>query len=131
MTTYGKSIDLSEAPSQQGIRFSAKVGAVAVTRGQPVKYDGLTAGSVIPSTTTADLAIGVAAQTGATGDTILILGNGCRAVVPYTLTMNAKVGLGVTGTAGQLINWSSSGTVMGITETSATSASIIRIQVQW
>ena len=131
MTTYGKSIDVSEGATQQGIRFTALVGIGGCTQGQPLTYDGITAGSVVASTTTNDLVVGIAASTQSAGDTVQVLGNGCRVKVPYTLTMNAKVGVGVTATAGQLINWSSSGTVVGITETSATLASIIRVQIQF
>ncbi len=125
MTTYGKSIDVSEGQTQQGVRFSALVGAVAVTVGQPLKYDGTTAGSVVPSAATSDYIVGVAATAGSTGDTIEVLGNGCRVRVPYTLTINTKVGV----SAGALVDYST-GTCVGITETSATLASIVRIQIQ-
>ena len=130
MTSYPSPIDKSEGQTQQGIRFTALVGSGGVTAGQPLKYDGTTAGTVVASTTTSDLIVGIAATTQSVGDQVMVLGNGCRVVVPYTLTINTKVGVGTSGTAGTLVDYST-GTCVGITETSATLASIIRVQVQY
>lgn len=125
MTTYGKSIDVSEGQVQQGIRFTALVGSGGVTQGQPVKYDGSVAGTVVASAATSDYIVGVAANAASQGDIVCVLGNGCRVKVPYTLTINTKIGV----SAGALVDYAT-GTCVGITETSATLASTIRIQIQ-
>lgn len=129
MTTYAKQIDLSEGQVQQGIRFSALVGVGGCTAGQPLTYDGTTAGTVVASTTTTDKIVGLAATAQSAGDYVTVLGDGCRVKVPYTLTINTKVGVGTSGTAGTLVDYSS-GVMVGLTETSATLASIIRVRIQ-
>jgi hypothetical protein len=92
-------------------------------------YDGTTAGTVIASTTTTDKIVGIASATAAVGAYITVYGNGCRVTVPYTLTINTKVGVGTSGTAGALVDYSS-GVLIGMTEKSGTLASIIRIGIQ-
>lgn len=129
MTSYASPIDHSEGQTSQGIRFTALVGLGGCTAGQPLKYDGTTAGTVVASTTTTDYVVGVAATTQSAGDQVMVLSDGCRVTVPYTLTMNTKVGVGTSGTAGTLVDYSA-GVMVGLTETSATLASIIRIRIQ-
>ena len=130
MTTYGKDIDLTEL-QPAAIKFSAIDGAVAITQGQPVKWNGLAANTVIPSTTTTDVICGIAAEAATTaGDVLKVCGNGCLVRVPYTLTVGGKVGVGTSGTAGTLVNYIS-GTIVGTVVTGATLASVIRVGIQY
>jgi hypothetical protein len=129
MTTYSGGIDLSESPGSQGVRYSMLVGSGGVTYGQPVKMSS-TARTVVASTTTSDVVVGLAATTQSEGDTVTVLGPGCLAKTPYTLTQGGKVGLGTSGTAGTLVDYSS-GTCVGWVETGATTASEVRINIQF
>lgn len=129
MTSYGRSIDMSEPGTTQGIHFSAIVGSGGVTQGQPVVLT-TTSKTVIASTTTSDIVIGLAATTQIEGDSVDVLCNGCLVLTPYTLTGAGKVGVGTSGTAGTLVNYSS-GTIVGYVVTSATTASVVRVQIQY
>ena len=128
MTTYAGKIDKTEAG--QGVKFSALVGAGGVTVGQPLKWDGSTANTVIASTTTTDVICGVAQETVSTvGASVLVLSDGCLVKTPYTLTVGGKVGVGTSGTAGTLVNYSS-GVLVGTVVAGATLASVVRISIQ-
>ena len=127
MTTYAGSIDKTEAG--QGVKFSATVGSGGVTAGQPVKWDGSNANTVIASTTTTDVVVGLARDTVSATGVVTVLSNGCLVKTPYTLTVGGKVGVGTSGTAGTLVNYSS-GVLVGTVVTGATLASVVRVNVQ-
>jgi len=128
MTSYTGSIDKSEGVgANQGIKFSCNAGSGGVTQGYAVKYDGTTAKKVVLPTATSDVIIGVAAETAAEGVEVLILGPGCKVKVPATITVGGKVGI----TTGGLPCTYSSGDVLGVCETSATLASVIRVGIQY
>ena len=128
MTTYAGSIDMTEAGI--GVKFSAVVGSSGVTAGYPVVWDGSHANTVIASTTSGDVVVGIARDTVSSGGTVTVLGPGCAVLTPFTLTVGGKVGCGVTGTAGQLVNWTA-GTVVGTVDTSGALASIVRVSIQY
>ena len=125
MTTYAGSIDKTEP--KQGVKFSALVGLGGVTAGQPVMWDGSTANTVIACTASSDACIGLARDTVSAAGAVTVLGNGCLVLTPYTLTVGTKVGVG----SGVLVDWSVSGTVAGTTVTGASSASVVRVQIQY
>lgn len=126
MTTYPASIDKTET-SAYGETFPAIAGLGGVTAGYAVKWDGTTAKTVVAVTATSDVIVGVAATDAAAGAPVQILANGCKVVVPATITLGGKVGI---TTAGLPCTYSS-GDILGICETSATLASIIRVQMQY
>ena len=127
MTSYAKSIDKTEP--MQGVKFSATVGSGGVTAGQPVKMD-TTTNTVIASTTTSDVIVGIARDTVSAAGVVTVLSDGCLVLVPYTLTCGSKVGVGTSGTAGTLVDYSTGSTV-GFTVQSATLASVVRVQIQY
>ncbi len=129
MTAYAGDIDQTEG-SANGTKFTAIAGSGGVTAGDPIKYDGSTAKTVITSTTTTDIIIGIARDTAAEGAAVTVLSNGCKVKVPFTLTVGAAVGVGTGGTAGDLVDYSA-GTYVGVVETSATLASVIRVQISY
>ena len=125
-TTYGKDIDLTEL-QPAGIKFSAIVGTGGVVQGKPVMWDGSSANTVVACTGTSNIAVGIAAETQATvGGVVKVLGPGCLVRVPYTLTVGGKVGIS-TADLGDY----STGTCLGTTVTSASSASVIRVAIQY
>ena len=126
MTTYDGSIDQTE-DSANGTKFSAIAGA-AITKGMALKFDGSTAKTVVVTTATSSLCIGIARNSATTGESVCVLSNGCKVVVPYTLTLGASAGCGA---AGAVADWSVSGTRVGVCETSAASASVLRIKIQY
>lgn len=128
MATNSASIDKTE--SNTGVKFSALVGTGGVTAGQPVKWDGSTANTVVASTTTSDIIVGLARDAVSEGGTVTVLSNGCLVKTPYTLTVGGQVGVGTGGTAGTLVDYST-GTYVGTVETEATTASIVRVQIQY
>jgi hypothetical protein len=128
MTSYPGSIDMTEP--NVGIKFSAIVGSGGVTAGQPVKWDGTNANTVVASTTTSDVIVGLARDTVSSAGKVTVLSNGCLVLTPYTLTVGGKVGVGTSGTAGTLVNYSS-GTIVGTVDTGATTASIVRVNIQY
>ena len=128
MTSYKGSIDMSEPGV--GVKFSALVGTGGVTAGQPVAFDGTTGNTVIASTTTSDIVVGLARDTVSSGGTVLILGPGCLVLTPYTLTVGGKVGVGTSGTAGTLVDYST-GTLVGTVDTAGTLASQVRVSIQY
>jgi len=125
-TAYAGSIDQTEE-SANGGKFTAIAGTGGVTAGYAVKYDGSTAKTVILCTATSDIFIGVAAADAAEGALVTVLGNNCKVKVPATITIAGKVGI----TTGSLPCSYASGGVLGICETSAASASVIRVQIQY
>ena len=128
MTSYAGSIDKTEPG--QGVKFSVIVGSGGITAGQPMKWDGSTARTAVASTTTSDVIIGLARDTVSAAGQVTVLGDGCLVKTPYTLTVGGKVGVGTSGTAGTLVDYST-GTVVGTVETGATTASIVRVQIQF
>ncbi|VVB58134.1 Uncharacterised protein [Candidatus Anstonella stagnisolia] len=128
MTTYAASIDQTEE-SANGCKFSAIAGTGGTTAGYPVKYDGSTAKTVVMCTTDEDIAIGLAATTQLIGEPVTVLSNGCKVLTPFTLTVGGRVGMSDDATA-QLENFDD-GTTIGICETGATTASVVRIQIQY
>jgi hypothetical protein len=128
MTSYSGSIDLTE--SLTGVKFSAVVGSGGVTAGQPVKWDGSNANTVVASTTTSDVVVGIARDTVSATGVVTVLADGCLVLTPYTLTVGLKTGVGTGGTAGTLVDYSS-GTIVGSTVKSATTASWVRVQIQY
>lgn len=128
MTTYAGSIDKTEPG--QGVKFSATVGSGGVTAGQPVKWDGSNANTVVASTTTTDIVVGIARDTVSAAGVVTVLSTGCLVKVPYTLTVGARVGVGTSGTAGTLVDYSS-GVTVGSTVLSATLASWVRVNIQF
>lgn len=108
MTDYAKSIDIT--PEGQGVKINRTVGTAGVTKGDAVKLDS--SGYVVDCSATDDVAIGVAADTVASGGVVTVLGDGC--VVKYSsYSFTAGGRLGVTVTTGILKDWASSGTYMG------------------
>ena len=128
MTTYAGSIDKTEPDT--GVKFAAAVGSGGVTAGQPVKWDGSNANTVVASTTTSDIVVGLARDTVSSTGTVTVLADGCLVLTPYTLTVGGKVGVGTSGTAGTLANYST-GTLVGTVQTGATTASVVRVQIQY
>lgn len=128
MTSYAGSIDKTE--TGVGVKFSALVGSGGVSAGQPVKWDGSNAKTVVASTTTSDVIVGIARDTVSADGSVTVLGPGCLVLVPYTLTVGGKVGVGTSGTAGTLVDYST-GTVVGTVDTGAASASIVRVNIQY
>ena len=126
MTTYAKDIDLTEGNVGQGLHTSCIVGSGGVTVGKPVMWDGSNANTVVACTGTSNVAIGIASDTVSQYGVVTVLGNGCLVKVPYTLTVGGKVGI----STADLGNYST-GTCIGTVQTSATSASIIRVQIQY
>ena len=127
MTSYAKCIDKTEA--NQGVKFTALVGSGGVTAGDPVKWSG-TAKTVVTSTTTSDVIVGIARDTIAENSSVCVLGDGCLVLTPFTLTVGGKVGVGTSGTAGDLVDYST-GTLVGTVETAGTLASVVRVQIQY
>lgn len=128
MTTYAGSIDKTEAGI--GVKFSATVGSGGVTAGQPVKWDGSNANTVVASTTTTDVVVGLARDTVSATRVVAVLADGCLVKTPYTLTVGGKVGVGTSGTAGTLVDYSS-GTLVGTVVKSETTASVVRVSIQY
>ena len=126
MTTYAGSIDQTEE-SANGTKFSAIAGVGGVTAGYAVKYDGSTAKTVVLCTATSDIMIGIAATAETVGNPVTVLSNNCKVVVPATITVGGKVGI----TTGSLPCTYVSGGVLGICETAATLASVVRVQIQF
>ena len=124
MTSYAGSIDLTEP--NQGVKFTALVGSGGVTAGQPVKWDGSNANTVIACTATSDVIVGFARDTVSAAGSVTVLGDGCLVQTAYTLTVGAKVGVG----SGVAIDWTT-GTIIGTTVTGATTASTVRVQIQY
>ena len=125
-TAYAGSIDQTE-DSACGNKFTALAGVGGVTAGYAVKYDGSTAKTVIHCTATSDIFIGVAAADAAAGELVTVLGNNCKVKVPATITIAGKVGI----TTGSLPCTYSAGGTLGVCETAATLASVIRVQIQY
>ncbi len=122
MTTYAKSIDQTEA-SANGSRFSVTVGAGGVSAGQTVKWDGVSSNTVIACSANSDLCIGIARDTVAAAGVVTVLGRNCRVKTNATLTVGGRVEPSATGYTQNYTN----GTVIGTVITSATSASVIRL----
>lgn len=121
-TDFNADVDKSEL-QPSGFSFSAMVGSGGVVAGKPVKYT--TGGKkVVACAAYDDKAVGIAASTVSSGDQVRVLGPGCLVKVPYTLTAGSAVGI----SGADLADYTS-GTIVGFTETSATSASIVRVQI--
>jgi len=125
-TAYAASIDKTEE-SANGCKFSAIAGG-SITAGMAVKWNASTAKTVVVTSATSSICIGIAGNSASTGEMVTILGNNCKVVVPYTLTLGASAGCTA---AGEVIDWSVSGTRVGVCETSAASASVIRVRLQY
>lgn len=124
MTSFAKGIDKTEGAQASGLKWTLIAGSGGVTAGQTVKYDGSGNRTVIACSGISDDVIGFAAETGAQGDAILVLGPGCLINSGQTLTLGAKI---EPSTGGYCQDYTS-GTVIGRCETSATSASLVRIK---
>lgn len=127
MTTYAKSIDLTENQAH-GCKFTATVGTGGVTAGYAVKWDGTNANTVVLCDAAADYCIGIARDTVAANGTVTVLGDGCLVKVPATITVGARVG--ITAVTGLPCTWGSD-TLIGTCDTSATLASIIRVKTDY
>jgi hypothetical protein len=127
MTSYAASIDLTETGN--GLKFSATVGSGGVTAGQPVKWDGSGTNTVVASTTTTDIIVGLARDTVSATGVVTVLSNGCLVKTPYTLTLGGKVGVGTSGTAGTCVDYST-GVLVGTVVYGATTASVVRVNIQ-
>lgn len=121
MTDYTADIDKTEGLF--GVKFSATVGSGGVTKGLPVKISADR--TVVATSGATDVCVGIAKDTVAEGGAVTVLGNGCLVKVPFTLTVGARVGI----STGNLADYSS-GTVVGTTVVGATSASIVRVNLQ-
>lgn len=124
MATYSGSIDMTEPGV--GVKFSAIVGSGGITAGYPVKWDGTNANTVVATTGSSDTFVGVARDTVSSGGTVLVLGPGCLALTPFTLTVGGKVGLNTASLANYV-----SGTICGTVDTSGTLASQVRVLTQY
>lgn len=122
MTTNAKSI--YNTPGYFGEILSAVAGSGGVTVGLPVKLsDDRT---VVLATAYNDKIIGIAGNTAAEGYAVQVIGNGNLVTVPYTLTSASLVQCD----GGDLADYTS-GTIVGYVWASATSASIVKIQLQY
>ena len=124
MTTYAGSIDMTEPGI--GVKFTATVGSGGITAGYPVKWDGTNANTVVATTGSADVFVGVARDTVSSGGTVTVLGPGCLVLTPFTLVVGSKVGLSTASLAAY-----SSGTICGTVDTAGTLASIVRVLTQY
>lgn len=122
MTDYVKSIDKTEG--NFGVKFSAKVGSGGVTAGKPVKISADR--TVVSTAADTDVCVGIAQDTISENGVVTVLGNGCLVKVPYTLTAGSRVGLDGAG----LDDWTSN-TAVGVTVVNSTSASVIRVALQY
>lgn len=125
MTSYPASIDLTEG-SANGEKFNMVVGSGGVTAGYAVKYDGSNPGTVVACTAASDVAVGIARDTVAAAGSVCVLGNGCLIQTAQTISYG-RVGI----TSGGVPCTYSSGTYIGLCDTSATTASIVRIRIQY
>jgi phage baseplate assembly protein gpV len=123
MTSYPGSIDMTEPG--QGVKFSAIVGSGGVTAGYPVMWDSAN-NTVVASTGTTDIIVGLARDTVASAGKVTVLGPGCLVLTPFTLTVGGKV----TASGGALID-AGSGTIVGTVDTAGTLASQVRVQIQY
>ncbi|VVB58133.1 Uncharacterised protein [Candidatus Anstonella stagnisolia] len=125
MTSYAASIDRTEE-SANGCKFTA-IASGAITAGNAVKYNGTTAKTVIVTSATSSLAVGVAATTVADGQPVLILSNGCKFLATETLTLGGKVGVAASGALTDF----SANTVLGVVETGGAGTSVVKVQIQY
>ena len=123
-TAYAASIDMS-GESNNATRFTAIAGG-NITAGMAVKWNG-TAKTVVVTTANSSICIGIARDTVVSGDTVCILGNNCKVKVPYTLTLGGRLGCAA---AGEITDYSAN-TTIGVCETAAASASIMRVKLQY
>ena len=109
-----------------GVKFSALVGTGGITAGYPVKWDGTNGNTVVATTSSSDVFVGVARDTVSSGGTVLVLGPGCLVLTPFTTTVGAKVGLNTASLATYV-----SGTICGVCDTTGTLASQVRVLTQY
>ena len=83
MTSYAGNVDKTEAG--QGVKFSATVGSGGVTVGTPVKWDGSGNNTVVASTTTSDIIVGIARDTVSAAGVVTVLSDGCLIKTPYKI----------------------------------------------
>ena len=122
MTSYPKSVDKTEAQMGNGNAVSMVVGTGGVTAGDTLK---LSAGTVVKATAKTDVFFGVAAETKSAGEDVKVLRTGCLVNSGTTLTADGYVQIEDGGTGG--FEDYTDGVIIGIVETAATSASLVRI----
>lgn len=122
MTSYGKSVDLTEANAGNGNVVSAVAGTGGTTAGCSLKLSG---GTVVKCTAKTDVFYGVALTTESAGAAVKVLRSGCKVKVAATLTADGYV-QPKDGGSGEWEDYTN-GNKVAIVETSATLASVIRI----
>jgi hypothetical protein len=120
VTTNAKAIDKTEGNMGNGNYRKVTLGSGGVTAGYALK---LSSGLGVVTSGNTSVCYGVALQTGVETDAVLVAGPGCRVKVPFTLTADGYVECASSGA----IQDYTSGTKIGIVESSATLASIIRL----